>query len=352
MKDKLNYKLLNILIIAAILYIALITKSYWGGVISKVFSICLPFIIAFVIAYVLYPFVKKLEKRGVRHNLAVTCVVLIVTAIIIIIGFITLPVIYNQLISFTDYIVEVIGDFGKKFDINLGGFSKTINNSLNDMIANIGKYVSDGTLDLLNKSISFVTNTIVVYIVSIYFLADMDSIRKKMKKILKRFKNKSLQFVRLLDDEMENYFHGLALFMLVQLIEYSLLFFIVGHPNWALLGLLACVTTVIPYFGGLITNIIAVITASVISTPLFISTLVITLIFPNIDGYIISPKIYGKTNNVNPVIAIFAVAAGGALFGFIGIVISLPAYIILKCTWDFFDDDIKEKFIDSKDNRD
>ena len=149
-----------------------------------------------------------------------------------------------------------------------------------------------------------------------------------------------------MDHEIGNYFHGLAIFMVIQFIEYSFLFWIIGHPNWLLLGTLACVTTIIPYFGGLITNIIAVIIASVISTPLFILTLIITLIFPNIDGYVISPRIYGKTNNINPIWTIFAVFAGGALYVFLGIIVALPLYIILKCTYNFFKKDIYGKIDD------
>jgi len=120
------------------------------------------------------------------------------------------------------------------------------------------------------------------------------------------------------------------------------LFRIINHPNWLLLGLLASVTTVIPYFGGYITNIIAVVTALTVSTPLFIATLIICLVFPNIDGYLISPRIYGKTNNINPVMVIFAVALGGSLFGILGIVIALPVYILLKATYEYYEKDIKK----------
>ena len=136
--------------------------------------------------------------------------------------------------------------------------------------------------------------------------------------------------------------------MVIQLFEYCFLFFIVGHPNWLLLGILASITTVIPYFGGLITNIIAVILASVVSTPVFIATLVICLVFPNIDGYVISPRVYGKTNNINPLWTIFSVFVGGALFGFFGILIALPAYIVINRTYHFFEDDIKDKIDDIK----
>jgi len=138
--------------------------------------------------------------------------------------------------------------------------------------------------------------------------------------------------------------------MLVQLIEYSILFRIINHPEWVLLGVLACITTVIPYFGGWITNIIAVITASVVSTRLFIATLIICLVFPNLDGYLISPKIYGKTNNINPVTVIFVVGLCGSLFGFMGIVLSLPLYILLKASYEYYEDDIKKKLEERKEN--
>ena len=146
-----------------------------------------------------------------------------------------------------------------------------------------------------------------------------------------------------IDKELGRYLSGLAIFMIIQFFEYSFLFAIVGHPNWLLLGILASLTTVIPYFGGLITNIIAVILASVVSFPLFMATVVICIIFPNVDGYIISPKVYGKTNNISPLWTIFAVFAGGALYGFVGIVIALPLYIIINCIFNFYKDDIKTR---------
>jgi len=137
--------------------------------------------------------------------------------------------------------------------------------------------------------------------------------------------------------------------MFVQLIEYCLVFWLVAHPNWLLLGILASVTTIIPYFGGLITNIIAVITASVVSTPVFIGTIIICLIFPQLDGYVISPKIYGKTNNIDPLWSIFAVMIGGSIAGLIGIIIALPLFILLNSTYHFFRKDIKKKVEQVKD---
>lgn len=352
-KDKLNFKLLNILILAVIIYLALITMNYWGGFISTVFSIILPFLIAFAIAYALYPIVRKLRKKGLSNRLSVAIVAVSVVFIIIGLIAITVPLVYDQLLLLSKSIGEVITDVSTKFEINLGDFQTTINGVLDDLIKSVGKYVSDGTFDFVGKSVGFITDAIIVLIVSIYFLADMENIRKEVKKMLTRSKKsiKTYNYVKVLDKQLGQYLNGLAIFIGIQFVEYSLLFRIIGHPNWLLLGILAALTTVIPYFGGLITNIIAVILASVVSTPLFIATLVVCLVFPNIDGYIISPKVYGKTNNVDPLWTIFAVIAGGALFGVVGIMISLPVYILLDCTFKFYRDDIYDKIEDIKEDK-
>lgn len=343
MKGKVNYTLLNILLLMLVLYLGVSTIGTWGAIVFKIIGMLTPFIVAFAIAYALYPFVRFLEKKGVRHSLAVTVVTVAVFAFLVGLLWITLPLVYDQLVSFSKTIIEVIQDLSMKLDINLGDFQTSVTDTLNDLIKNLGDVVSNGTINLVGQSISLITNTIVVLIVSIYFLADMQKIRHAISVFLFKLKKRAHRYVKALDQELGKYLNGLALFMVIQLFEYCLLFFIAGHPNWLLLGILACVTTVIPYFGGLITNVIAIITATVISPALVIKTLIICLIFPQVDGYIISPKIYGKTNNINPLCAILAVSIGGSLGGFIGIVIALPVFILLSCTYRFFKSDIKDK---------
>lgn len=340
-QNRLNYRLLNILLLMLVAYIGVSTIGVWGSILGRLVGVVFPFILAFAIAYSLAPFVRFLERKGVRKQIAILLVVVALVLLAVALVSITLPLIYEQLILFSKMVVQVIQDLSSKFDLNLGDFQVAISDALNNTIKSLGKFVSDGTVDILGKSINIVTQSIIVFIVSIYFLIDMDKIRFEVKVFLKRWKKRAFSYVKSLDEEIGQYLKGLALFMLIQLIEYCLVFWLVGHPNWLLLGILACVTTVIPYFGGLFTNIIAVITASVVSTPVFVGTLIICLIFPQIDGYIISPKIYGKTNNINPLWTIFAVTVGGSLGGLIGIIIALPIFILLNCTYHFFKHDIK-----------
>lgn len=342
-KDRLNYKLLNILILFAILYLGFITFDYWVGIVEKLFNLTFPFLIAFIIAYALSPIVRKIESKGVRKNLAVSIVVVVVIGIFATLVGVTVPIVYEQLIALSKNIGKLINDLSMNFNIDITQYQSTINSYLNNLIGDVGKYVSTGLFDFISKSINFLGKFMIVTIVSIYFLAEMENIRNWVKYFLKKQNKKAYKLIRNIDNELGNWLEGLCIFMTIQLIEYTFLFWVVGHPNWLLLGLLACVTTVIPYFGGWITNIIAVILASVVSPKLFIATLIICFIFPNVDGYIISPRVYGKTNNVKPLWTLFAVTVMGGLLGLFGILFSLPTYLVLNCIFQFYKEDIKEK---------
>lgn len=350
-KDKMNFKLLNILMFAVIVYIGILTYNVWGAIINKIFAILMPFVIAFAFAYALYPIVKKLRKKGLSNSLSVTIVAGTVIFIIFGLIFITVPLVYDQLVLLSQSVGEVMTDLSSKFDLNLGDFQNTINTVLDNIIQSAGRYLSDGTFNLVGRAVDFLSNAIIIIILSVYFLADMERIRGEVSSLLlaSKKRKKLYDYVKVLDRELGQYLNGLAIFIAIQFVEYTLIFKLIGHPNWLLLGILASLTTVIPYFGGLITNIIAVILASVVSTPLFIATLVVCLIFPNIDGYIVSPKVYGKTNNVSAMWTIFAVVAGGTLFGIPGIMISLPVYIALNCTYNFFKKEIYDTVSNIKD---
>ena len=341
-KNKINYKLLNFLILMGLLYIIVTNIGTWYNILISLINICLPFIIAFIIAYALNPLVRKLVSKGVRKTLAVTIVVISITLIIIALLITTLPLFYNQLITFANNFGQVIEDVGDKFNINLGSLEDISGDYLNNIISSIGNIVKDGTIDIVGKTASIIGKTVIVFVFFIYFLAYMDNIRKTISNSLRSTKNKFYRYFKALDYELSNYLKGLGLFMLIQFFEYSIVFFIVGHPNWFLFVILASLTTVIPYFGGLITNLLALLTASVISPNLFVATLVICLIFPQLDGYLISPKVYGKTNNVNPLITIMMVSIGGTVGGVLGIVIALPIYIIISSSYRFFKNDIKK----------
>lgn len=340
MKNKLDYHLLNILLVVGILYLLVITYNVWGGIVNKIFHIALPFLISFVIAYAFHPLVKKLENKKIKKPIAIFLVVFFVLLFTVGLCYLTFPLLYEQLSSFSLFVGNFFNHISQKFNIEFGTLQKTITENLNLIVKDISKYVSDGAIKLIFTSINIVTNFLIVSILSIYFLAYMDKIRASIKSFFSKFSKKTFNYIKEMDYQMTQYFRGLILVIIVQFFEYSLAFLIIGHPNWLLLGILASVTTVIPYFGGIIVNVIALIISSTISLPLFIATAVLVVVCPTLDGYVISPKIYGKTNNVNPIWIIISVVIGSQLGGIVGIIISLPLFLLIQGTVKYYKEDI------------
>lgn len=344
MKKGVNYKYLNILLILGIAYLLFLMKGLWLGVVAKVFNIVLPFIIAFGVAYVLYPFLKFMMNKKIPKALAVLIIIVIVLLIVGLTTYYVVPLFFNQLVNLLSNLGKVSTDIATKYGIDMKVVNDAISNYSSKMVSSIGEVMSGKSIiSILDTSVNFLSKFVIISIVSIYFLADMPNIRKKIKRYMISKNAKKYNLIATIDEDVYSYLKGLGIFMVIQFFEYTILFLIIGHPNFLLLGVLACITTVIPYFGGIITNVFALIIASVISPRLFILTLIITIVFPNVDGYIISPKIYDKTNQLPPLLTIFVVSAGGALLGFAGIVIAVPATVIITAIIRAYKGDITRK---------
>lgn len=342
-KRSVNYRLLNLLMLCGIIYLLYKTSGLYTGFVVRIFEIIYPFIIAFAIAYALYPFVVKLEKKGLPKWMSILITSLLSIGIFIVSIILVIPLLYDQVLLFISNISTFVSDISSKYEINLGTLQTTLAEASTDIIKSFGNYISNGLVGIINASFGIVAAAVIIIFVVIYLLVDMDKIRAWVKEFFSKRKRKSYNYVKTLDTEITNYFTGMGKNMLIQFIEYTFAFFIVGHPNYLILGTLAAVTNIIPYFGGFIVNVLALIIASVISTKLTILTLVICLICPQLDSYVIGPRIYGKTNNLHPLVSIFAVFAGGALFGFWGIVVSLPVAIIIITTFKYYKKDINSK---------
>ena len=345
MDKKVDYKLINILLIILIVSLIYFIKDLWLGIFGKIIEIILPFMVAFALSYAIYPYCKKLEDYGIPKWLAMGIIYFIIFGFLVIMGFTVIPLFYDQVVLFLSNISAFITDISSKFEIDLGVLQSSVSSISSNLLKNVGTYLSDGAINILNASINVITNLIIVIAVSVYLLWDMDNIRNWLKEKLGRRNKRSYRYVKKLDVEVNNYFVGLFKTMLIQFVEYTVILGLIGHPNYLVLGILASITTIIPYFGGLIVNILAVIIASVISTKLLVLTIIVCIVCPIIDGYVIGPKVYGKTNKLPALLNIFAVFAGGILGGFWGIVISLPVVIILMTTYNFFQEDINKKVV-------
>lgn len=351
LKDKLNYKLINCALIMVIIFLLYQTGGLWSGILRKLWNVTSPFIIAFALAYALHPLVKFLTDHKIPKIFAILITLIIILGVFIIFGIIVVPLLFNQLGSLFNGIMTFINELSTDYNVNFNSLKNTLSTAFDQIITGLSKYVSDGAMNAISISISLISKLFIIFSAAMYILSDMDKIREGIKNYFYKKSKKVYKYICLLDTEMRNYITGFVRIMIISLFEYTLAYAIIGHPNAILLGCLAMIANLIPYFGGMINNVIAAVTAFVISPALFVKTLIIFVVLSLLDGYVINPLVYGKTNKVHPLVVIMSVFVGGALFGVVGIVISLPLAIIVITTMKYFKEDMKVKIEDIKDNK-
>jgi len=208
-------------------------------------------------------------------------------------------------------------------------------NIINNFITEIGIYLSNNIFKTINISINIITNIILVISSSIYFLIDMNKIRSYIKKYLKNKSIKLYNYFKMIDLEIKKYIEGFLKIIFITFFEYSFVYYILGHPYFLLLGILSSLSNFIPCFGGIIIQVLGVITGLVISPQLGIKVALFVFLLSLLDSYLINPLVYGKSNQIHPIITIISVFAGGILFGILGILLSLPISIIIINTIKF-----------------
>lgn len=306
--EKINKKIINIFLIIISIFFIIKIFTLSKEVFSNLINITIPIILSFFISYSLYPCTKYLTKK-IPYNIA--------TSIVLLIFFLLISLLIYSLIYFFSKEFYFIKD-----DIYLFLSKLTfLNDSIKENFLSIDKSIT-----LINKSTSFITNLIITIVLSIYFLFNMENI----KRILKKY-----PLLLQIDKELFSYYKGFYLIILIEIIEYTFIYLIIGHPYFMLLGLLAGLTSIIPFFGAIITNIIALITSFNISKSLFILTSITMIIIPLFNSYFIEPKIYNKTLKISLINIILSVFILGSIFGLIGVVLALPLFIVIKNTLIF-----------------
>lgn len=319
-----NYKIINVALISFILYLIIKSSSLWLFLIDKL----MPIFISFMVAYFIYPVFFKMNKKIPK----IVCLFIFIIVFLLIIALFiikVIPILSHESLNLIDYLIVFIENISNKYNINL----EFIKDKLYNLFKHLFTSNISNILAYINTSIDILTNIIIVFIGSIYFLLDMDKIRLYIKK---NVSSKVYLYLSLLDKEMNNYIKGFFNIILITFFEYTIVYFIIGYPNALLIGIMAAISNLVPCFGALIVQIIAISTSFALSYKYGILVLIITLILSIIDNYIINPTIYGKTNKIHPIIIIFSMFISNSIFGFLGFIIAIPLAIFLITTFDFF----------------
>ena len=316
-----------------------------------------PFILAFVLAYVLDPLVDRLQRRGMKRGWAVAALMVPAFGAFILLLVFGIPALAQQ----TNTVIEQLpaalqrgvdwlqnlrnrvlaGQIpmlrGEAFARALDSFSpERVTEFVNQQQAAIVSRVWGGVLGV-GRGVSIVL-TILGYVVltpvlTIYLLVDFDRLVERARTLIPRNKRDIwLPFMAEFDFLLSRYLRGQMMAALIAGVLTWLGLMLLGFPYSGLVGATAGIFNLIPYL-GLVVSLIPAVIISLLSGSVLASLLKVGIVFAvvqTLDGTIIGPRVVGGSVGLHPVWVILALAVGSFFFGFVGLLLAMPAAVFIK----------------------
>lgn len=307
--------------------------------IYSVRSILIPFILGFLIAYVLHPLVDVLEKNRISRAMAISIIYVFFTAIVAVVVFYALPVLLrdlNSLVEVIPHYTAVIQEMVNDFQVGYSrvpmpeGIREVIDgviNSFETTSLSIIRGIVSGSIMLLSQTF----NIILAPLLSFYFLMDYKEMGNKILHLIPaRYRSNLVVIGHEIDDVIKKFIRGNLLVAAVVAILAAVGMLLIGMDFPLLIGILVGITNFIPYFGAIISTVPIVLLALLKSKWLALYVFGVMVLIQQLEGNIISPKILGECIGLHPLVIIFALLAGGSLWGFTGLLIAVPLAAVLK----------------------
>jgi predicted PurR-regulated permease PerM len=303
--------------------------------------ILLPFVAGALIAYLSRPLVNKLVHHGVPHLLAVIIVFSVVFLIFDLLIFFLIPALVQRQVATlsvqlphmiawvqNNAIPWVTSHFGLEDDSNVEAFKNIFTENSGDAASWIWKTMLHSGKALFETILDF----ILIPVVTFYLLRDWDKIITNIRNSIPRtIRPTVIKLTRECDSVLGGFFRGQLSVMVALTIMYAIGLSIVGLQLSMVIALIIGVTSIVPYLGFIIGIFIAVI-AALVQFGTLSSVLWVLLVFAighSIENFYLTPKLIGKRIGLHPIVVIFAILAGGTLFGFFGVLLALPAAAII-----------------------
>lgn len=333
--------------------------------ISELFNVLSPFFVAFGIAYLLNPLVKHIEKafKVNRMGSIFFSYLIVLGAVIFLIAIVTPNIIdsITTLVSNTPEYVKNVQRFVEynvtRFEILSGAnITEDLERLLLDSLDKITSIANTAVNQVLFQAINvttFLLQILISIVISIYMLKDKENFKRQIKRLLHSVfdystATKIIHLGQDVDRIFTRYLVGKFIdSLIIGIICFLILFLIVRAPFALLLSVIVGITNMIPYFGPFIGAVPAVIITLFISPIKAIWVAVAILVIQQFDGLYLGPKILGDHIGVKPFWIISAITIGGALFGFMGMLLGVPVIAVLRMlTIRFVDKRLKNSNLD------
>ncbi|HVH35281.1 MAG TPA: AI-2E family transporter [Tahibacter sp.] len=320
-----------------------------GGLVYLLAPALTPFAVAALFAYLWDPVVDRLERLGLSRSFSVTLVFLVIGLVLVALVLLVIPFTERQIAKFLDQLprwlawiqAEAQPQLEQRFGITLD-FADP--NKLIEVLKGHWREAGGIATRVLAKVsssglavIGWAAQLVLIPVVTFYLLRDWDVLVSRVNELLPRAIEPTIsRLARESDDVLGAFLRGQLSVMLALGTLYAIGLWLVGIDVGPLIGMIAGLISFVPYLGAIVGLGMALI-AAVVQYQDWTHVFMVLAVFgvgQTIEGYVLVPKLVGDKIGLHPVAVIFAILAGGELFGFLGVLLALPvaavAMVVLR----------------------
>lgn len=308
-------------------------------------SILMPFFVGALFAYLCNPLVNRLTQWGLKRTTAVTAVFSVLFVAVTTMLVVLIPVLWRQFLYLETRVPILLRWVNRKgipwlehtFRVDIDRLDMDL---ISTWIASYWQEAGAAAGNVLTKVMQSglsVISTIglisLIPVVTFYLLLDWDKLIVNIRELVPR--HVEPQFTRLTtecNDVLSAFLRGQLIVMLLLGGIYAIGLQIVGVKLGIIIGLLAGLASIIPYFGfivGIISASVATLLENGMKLDPVLAVWIVFAIGQILEGWVLQPYLIGDKIGLPPVGVIFAVMAGGQLFGFVGMLLALPVAAII-----------------------
>ncbi len=282
--------------------------------------------VALFAAIGLEPLASWLVRRGLPRALAVT--VIVVGGLGLAAGFFAalIPPLVDQAVRFIDQAPEYLARLGDRSSW-LGQVSARfdLQQRLQSTFSDPNPALVNGLLGSGRAVLGTLTDTLIVLVLTIYFLADFPRLRATIYRFVPHTRRPR---AILIGDEIfakvGSYVLGNVVISIIAGVLGFIWFTIFGIPYPVLLALLLAVLDLIPVIGAIIAGVVVSLAALTVSWPVCLATVGFFIVYRFVEDYLLTPKIIGRFVDVPALVTVVAVVLGGVLLGIVGALVAIP----------------------------
>jgi predicted PurR-regulated permease PerM len=316
----------------------LILVGIVGLVVWLLAPVLMPFVLAALFAYLGDPLVDRLERRMTR-TLAVSLVFLVMIVVVTAIMLVLVPFIERQIGNFLAQLPTWIDWFQTRaapwLEAHFGISTDVLDTQqLISMLQAHWKEaggIATAVLGRVSKSgltiVGWALNIVMIPVVAFYLLRDWDIMVERIHALVPRsIEPVVARLAHESDDVLGAFLRGQLSVMVALGILYGVGLWLVGLSVGPLIGMIAGLISFVPYLGA-ITGVVMAVIAALVQYQDWTHVALVLMVFAigqSLEGYVLVPRLVGEKIGLHPVAVIFAVLAGGELFGFLGVLLALP----------------------------